>query len=151
MYMITVEEYMKINNVPKIAKKEGILFYIKQWEMNVYKLFSWDKYTYDDYYSVIGKRDRINDICNNCYVDKELLRKIKDIDSDFIKQTIEIEINILDYSSNNEDEKKKKWYAFRLLKSRYYEWSIYLKSVLVLPPKIKPLAKRVFLQENEGR
>lgn len=129
MYMITVEEYMKINNVPKIAKKEGILFYIKQWEMNVYKLFSWDKYTYDDYYSVIGKRDRINDICNNCYVDKELLRKIKDIDSDFIKQTIEIEINILDYSSNNEDEKKKKWYAFRLLKSRYYEWSIYLKRV----------------------
>lgn len=120
--MITAEEYMKVNKVPLIAKKEGLVYYIKQWELNVYKLFSWAGYTYDDYYAAIGKRDRINDICNKCYVSQEFLTKIKAIDSDFVKQTKEVNINILDRSSCSESDKKERWYAFRLLCSHYDDW-----------------------------
>lgn len=124
--MITVEEYMSKNNIPLIAKKEGLEYYIRQWELNVYKLFSWEKYSYDDYYAIIGKRDRINDICNKCYVSQEYMYKIKIIDSDFMKQTKEVNINILNRLSSSDSDKKERWYAFRLLTSHYNDWIGYL-------------------------
>lgn len=120
---MTIEEYMEINKVPPIAKKEGLKFYIDQWELNVNKLFSWDKYTFDDYYAAIGKRDRINDICNKCSVEEEYLERINKIDADFMEQTESIDINILDHLSRNEDEQ---WYAYRLLKAHYDEWIDFL-------------------------
>lgn len=124
--MITVEEYMKINRVPLIAKKEGLIYYIKQWELNVHKLFSWENYTYDDYYAVIGKRDRIHDICNKCYVAQTFLNQIRTIDSDFIKQTKEVDIDILNKTFGSDIDKEERWYAFRLLTSHYDDWIGYL-------------------------
>ena len=126
MIMITIDEYMKTHNVPLIAKKEGLSFYISQWELNVCKLFKCSQYSFDDYYAAIGKRNRINDICSKCYVDEELIEKIKQIDTEFILNSSEIEINLLDRLANTEDDKNDKWYAFRLLKSRYNEWMKYL-------------------------
>lgn len=124
--MITVEEYMEINKVPLIAKKEGLIYYIKQWELNVHKLFSWEKYTYDDYYAAIGKRDRIHDICNKCFVSQDLLNQIQTIDSDFMKQTKKVDIDILNKSDESDLDKKERWYAFRLLTSKYDDWIDYL-------------------------
>ncbi len=125
--MITVEEYMEINTVPLIAKKEGLVYYIKQWELNVHKLFSWKKYTYDDYYAVIGKRDRMQDICNKCLVSQDFLNQIRKIDFDFIKQTKEVDIDILNKAAVSDLDKKERWYAFRLLTSHYDDWIGYLK------------------------
>ena len=123
--MITIDEYMKTHNVPLIAKKEGLLFYINQWELNVCKLFKWSQYSFDDYCAAFGKRNRINDICSKCYVDEELIEKINQIDTEFILNSSEIEINLLDHLANTDDDKKDKWYAFRLPKSRYNEWVKY--------------------------
>ena len=116
---------MKSNQVPLVAKKEGLRYFIGQWELNVYELFSWNRYTYDDYYAAISKRDRIEDICDKCYVPEEMLDKIKSIDFEFLKQTEETSVNLLDRASNS-DIAKKKWYAFRLLRSHYDEWIGYL-------------------------
>lgn len=116
--MKEVDEYIREGNFSPKLKECGIKYIAEEWKRVTNEYFLWSEISVDEYLYELLFREIVEDIISNSHVDEEYLKSIHDSDEAFKAISSELDFSFKEGLEATEENKRKYWYYFRVLKNR---------------------------------
>jgi hypothetical protein len=116
-----INDFVNIKNYSASVKAGGIISLLRKWAYLCRRLPYDNKYQLDEYLNDLLTRDVINEILENCNVEKYIVADIAGIDEIFKGKTIMVD-RCLWPNDNGKYNATKNWYFFRVPPQKAVDW-----------------------------
>jgi len=121
---MNINEYIKCKNYSENVKQGGLDYLLRKWDKICQKIPYDCNYQFDEYLNDLLTRNVINDIIENCEIDKGNIQILNTLDILFRNKTIELKKCIYEdeivskYNYNS----KQHWFYYRVPAERISDW-----------------------------
>lgn len=119
-----IQEFLNSRSYSEKVKKGGLEYLLNKWEKICQRIPFDHKYQFDEYLNDLLTRCVINDIVENCEIDKESIQILDKLDTLFRNKTIEIKKCVYDDEIvlKRNYNVKQHWFYFRVPAERIPNW-----------------------------